>query len=99
MSSPSALETIRERILCRFSLLFLTTWEEERWEGELASLALDMGRGLVIWTATDGAAPALNTDDESHCDPVAFIEMIRSYPRDHVFLLKDFHPFLKCQSL
>ncbi|MFP6764980.1 MAG: AAA family ATPase, partial [Planctomycetaceae bacterium] len=95
MSGPSALETIRERILCRFPLLFLTTWEEERWEGELASLALDMERGLVIWTATDGAAPALNTEDESHRDPVTFIEMIRSYPRDHIFLLKDFHPFLK----
>ena len=95
MPAPSALETIRERILCQFPLLFLTTWEEERWEGELASLALDMERGLVIWTATDGAAPPLDADDESHRSPATFIEQIRSYPRDHVFLLKDFHPFLK----
>ena len=61
MPEQTTLETIRERILCRFPLMFLTTWEEERWEGELASLALDMERGLVIWTATDGAAPALDT--------------------------------------
>lgn len=95
MPDSSALETIRERVLCQFPLLFLTTWEEERWEGELASLALDMERGLVIWTATDGAAPPLEADDESHRDPATFIEQIRSYPKDHVFLLKDFHPFLK----
>lgn len=95
MADPTALETIRERILCRFPLMFLTTWEEERWEGELASLALDMERGLVIWTATDGAAPALNTGDDSHRDPAVFIDQIRSYPKDHVFLIKDFHPCLR----
>lgn len=95
MPEQTALETIRERILCRFPLMFLTTWEEERWEGELASLALDMERGLVIWTATDGAAPALDTGDESHRVPAVFIDQIRSYPKDHVFLIKDFHPCLR----
>ena len=95
MPEQTALETIRERILCRFPLMFLTTWEEERWEGELASLALDMERGLVIWTATDGAAPALDTGDDSHRDPTVFIDQIRSYPKDHVFLIKDFHPCLR----
>lgn len=95
MPEQTALETIRERILCRFPLMFLTTWEEERWEGELASLALDMERGLVIWTATDGAAPALDTGDDSHRDPAVFIDQIRSYPKDHVFLIKDFHPCLR----
>ncbi len=95
MPEQTTLETIRERILCRFPLMFLTTWEEERWEGELASLALDMERGLVIWTATDGAAPALDTGDDSHRNPTVFIDQIRSYPKDHVFLIKDFHPCLR----
>ena len=54
------LDTIRERIQCRFPLMFLSTWEEERWESELATLALDIDRGLVVWTSTEGASPPLH---------------------------------------
>ena len=92
------LDVIRERIQCRFPLMFLSTWEEERWESELASLALDIDRGLVVWTSTDGASPPLDSDSDDsgngHCTATEFLDQIRVYPRDHVFLLKDFHPFL-----
>lgn len=105
------LDVIRERLLCRFPILFLSTWEEERWESELASLALDLERGLVTWTATSGATPPL-TDFAPSADPTAdtrgepavvqaesaqpetFLAQIAGYPPDHVFLLKDFHPWL-----
>ncbi|MBI1314558.1 AAA family ATPase [bacterium] len=101
------LDVIRERVLCRFPILFLSTWEEERWESELASLALDIDRGLVTWTATGGALPPLEelvtgagrSTSDTNGRPVsqaeAFLAQIREYPRDHVFLLKDFHPWLK----
>jgi ATP-dependent 26S proteasome regulatory subunit len=92
------LDVIRERIQCHFPLMFLSTWEEERWESELASLALDIDRGLVVWTSTDGASPPLDSDSDEvsngHCTATEFLDQIRAYPRDHVFLLKDFHPFL-----
>ena len=57
MTTSEALEQIRSRILSRYSLLFLKTWEEERWETALAELALEIERGLVIWTVTDGPQP------------------------------------------
>ncbi|MDA0282477.1 MAG: AAA family ATPase [Planctomycetota bacterium] len=95
MSTTNVIEILRERILCHFPLLFLTTWEEDRWESELATLALDIERGLVLWTATDGAAPPLDTTNRSDRNPAEFLQQIADYPRDHVFLLKDFHPFLK----
>lgn len=98
MSTSGTADTIaliRERIQCRFPVLFLSTWEEDRWESELASLALDMERGLVIWTATGGAAPALDSSSYDHRDPAAFLQQIADYPRDHIFLLKDFHPYLQ----
>lgn len=95
------LDTIRERIQCRFPLMFLSTWEEERWESELATLALDMDRGLVVWTATEGASPTLDPPDleaadtsNGHSPASQFLDQLRAYPREHVFLLKDFHPFL-----
>ncbi|MHC4878969.1 MAG: AAA family ATPase [Planctomycetota bacterium] len=99
------LDVIRERMQCRFPILFLSTWEEERWESELASLSLDLDRGIVTWTATAGATPALNEDApamspdrngdaQQSARPDAFLAQVREYPRDHVFLLKDFHPWL-----
>ena len=57
MSTTNVIEILRERIQCHFPLLFLATHEEDRWESEIATLSLDIDRGLVIWTATDGAAP------------------------------------------
>jgi ATP-dependent 26S proteasome regulatory subunit len=101
------LDVIRERVQCRFPILFLSTWEEERWESELASLALDLDRGLVTWTATVGALPPLDelapnagsrpstAAGRAMSEAEAFLAQIRDYPRDHVFLLKDFHPWLK----
>ena len=94
MTTAATLEILRVRIQARFPLLFLATWEEERWESELASLALSMDRGLVIWTATEGPCPALEDAAKNLTGPNEFLDQIRLYPRDHVFLLKDFHPFL-----
>jgi SpoVK/Ycf46/Vps4 family AAA+-type ATPase len=88
------LDVLRERIQCHFTLLFLTTWEEERWENEIASMALDMDLGMVTWTSTEGASPPIVEDDESHLQPEQFLEQLRKYPKGTVFLLKDFHPFL-----
>ena len=42
MTTAATLEVLRVRIQARFPLLFLATWEEERWETELASLALSI---------------------------------------------------------
>lgn len=95
MSTTNVIDILRERIQCHFPVLFLTTHEEDRWESELADLALDMERGLVIWTATDGAAPPLDSQNGDHHNAADFLQQITAYPRDHVFLLKDFHPFLK----
>lgn len=95
MSTTNVIDILRERIQCHFPVLFLNTHEEDRWESELANLALDMERGLVIWTSTDGAAPPLDSQTGDHHSPGDFLRQITAYPRDHVFLLKDFHPFLK----
>jgi ATP-dependent 26S proteasome regulatory subunit len=95
MSTTNIIDILRERIQCHFPLMFLTTHEEDRWESELADLSLDMERGLVIWTATGGAAPPLDAQNGDHHNAADFLLQITDYPRDHVFLLKDFHPFLK----
>ena len=54
MATSDTLAQLKSRILSHFSMMFLSTWEEERWEAELAALATEMNRGLVTWTVTRG---------------------------------------------
>ncbi|MFP6768150.1 MAG: hypothetical protein VB859_08270, partial [Planctomycetaceae bacterium] len=93
MNTAEALEVVRSRVLSRYTMLFLRTWEEERWESELGELSLEIERGLVAWSATTGPQPPIG-DDADVADIGAFLADVVSYPPDHLFLLKDFHPYL-----
>lgn len=94
MTTTQALDDLRARILSRYSILLLHTYEELRWEQEIADLVLEMGMGLVVWSATGGAQPALSSNGSKPPEPLEFLDEILRYPDDHVFLLKDLHPFL-----
>lgn len=93
MTTAQALDDLRLRILSGYPLLFLRTFEEQRWEDELAELALELERGLVTWSATRGPQPALGTKGPPP-EPLAFLDQVAAYPPEHLFLLKDLHPYL-----
>ncbi len=95
MSTSDVLDQMRSRILAEYPFLFLRTWEERRWQKELQGLADEIERGLVVWTATTGADTAPDGDDKETRDPISFLESISRYPSQHLFLIKDFHPFLE----
>ncbi|MEX0728653.1 MAG: AAA family ATPase [Planctomycetaceae bacterium] len=93
MSTSEVLENLRSRILSGYTLIFLKSWEEERWENELAQLALEMEWGLVTWSATTGPQPPISQDAaEAGRDPQNFFDQIAQYPSQHVFLMKDLSP-------
>ena len=94
MKTEAVLDDIRSRIESGYPLLFLKTAEEDRWERELAELALEIERGLVTWTITRGLQPSLS--GETHEEPSAarLLVQLNEYPEDHLFLVKDFHPYL-----
>ncbi|MCA9078936.1 MAG: AAA family ATPase [Planctomycetaceae bacterium] len=83
------LDDLRQRILSEYPLLFLQTYEEQRWEDEVANLALEMEYGLVTWSATGGAQPTVGNSASE--DAVTFLSHLAEYPEQHLFLLKDFH--------
>ncbi|MFN0195732.1 MAG: AAA family ATPase [Planctomycetaceae bacterium] len=96
MSTSEILENLRSRILSGYTLLFLKSWEEERWENELAQLALEMEWGLVTWSMTMGPQPPISqADAESGFDLCEFLDQVASYPPQHVFLIKDITPHLR----
>lgn len=94
MSTSAVLDQIRSRVLAGYPFLFLKTWEEERWERELSLLSPEIERGLVVWTATQGTQPPAGTADEEATEPLSFLSSVEAYPSEHLFYVKDFHPYL-----
>ena len=94
MKSVAVLDDIRSRIESGYPLLFLKTPEEERWERKLAELALEMERGLVTWTITRGLQPPASADQADSSTANQLLDQLSGYPEDHLFLVKDFHPYL-----
>jgi hypothetical protein len=93
MSTERILNDLRCRIQAGYPLLFLQTWEEERWETKLAELALELERGLVVWTASRGWQPPPTTDSSGEPIPNRLPLDLLAYPTDHLVLVKDFHPY------
>jgi len=95
MTTSEVLDDLRSRVLSGYPVLMLRTFEEQRWESELAELALEMDRGLVTWSVTSGLQPPVSAAHNGHgADAVAFLDEIAAYPTEHLFLLKDLHPHL-----
>jgi hypothetical protein len=94
MTTTEALDDLRLRILAGYPILVLRTFEESRWEEELADLALELDRGLVTWSVTSGPQPALESNGHKP-DPLEFLEQVAQYPSGHLFVLKDLHPYLQ----
>lgn len=94
MKTEAVLDDIRSRIEAGYPLLFLKTAEEDRWERELAELALEIERGLVTWTITRGLQPPASGDELESPSPKQLLAQISGYPEEHLFLVKDFHPYL-----
>jgi ATP-dependent 26S proteasome regulatory subunit len=92
LTTAAALDDLRTRLLSDYPILLLRTYEEERWEAAIAEMAEELDRGLVTWTSMSGAQPALNGDA---ADALHFLKQVSQYPEDHLFLLKDLHPYLK----
>ncbi len=93
MLTSEALDKIRSRILAAYPFLFLQTFEEQRWEAELTSLAAEIDREFVVWSATNGALPPSDKSGDSETDPCLFLKSIANYPPNQLFYVKDFHPF------
>jgi hypothetical protein len=94
MSTEQVLADLKSRIHSGYPLLFLQTWEEERWEQLLADVALELERGLVVWTASRGWQPPPTNQADIERNPQDMPLDLMRYPADHVFLIKDFHPYL-----
>lgn len=92
MNTEAVLDDLRSRIEAGYPLLFLQSWEEQRWERELLELTRQIDRGWATWTITTGLQPAL--EEAAEPSPWQLLLDLNNYSSNHVFLVKDFHAWI-----
>ncbi|MBC8113208.1 MAG: hypothetical protein H7062_02430, partial [Candidatus Saccharimonas sp.] len=80
MKTEAVLDDLRSRVLAGYPLLFLKTWEEDRWERELAELVLELERGLVTWTITHGLQPPVSGDGSDVPSAQLLVSQLAAFP-------------------
>ena len=84
-------------IRARYPLLWVVTPEEKRALQEIDDLAKEQRKPLFVWSATAGLVnPAVpNRADATKRDPLALLTAILDEPEAGLWVLRDFHPFLR----
>jgi SpoVK/Ycf46/Vps4 family AAA+-type ATPase len=87
---------IEDLIRARYSLIWITSPEEQRVEESLRKLCVEREMRLEVWSITEGFKVLANGQGTRDVkDPMKAIDhVIRSEGRA-LFVLRDFHPFLK----
>ncbi len=93
MDAASEIEIL---IRARYPVLYLVSWEERRVEQTLDGICKTLNRKLFTWTLTQGMKPEIRTSagNSNRLELEALIQ-IHEAPDQSVVLLKDFHAFMK----
>ncbi len=84
-------------IRARYPLLWMVTAEEKRALAELDALAQAQRKRLLVWSATTGVANSATPAraDGAKRDALALLNTIAEDPEPGIWVLCDFHPFLR----
>ncbi|MBV7333257.1 AAA family ATPase [Chloroflexi bacterium TSY] len=88
-------------IRARYPLLWIVTPEEARALDEIEALATAQKKRLFLWSVTQGVVnPAVpNSIDSGKRDPLALLSSVDEFEEAAIWVLRDFHPFLKDQNI
>jgi ATP-dependent 26S proteasome regulatory subunit len=84
-------------IRARYPLLWVVTPEEQRALQEIETLAQEQRKRVLLWSATVGLVNPATPDreDASRRDPLMLLKTILEDKEAGLWVLRDFHPFLK----
>lgn len=84
-------------IRARYPLLWIVTAEEQRAVQELVALSEQQRKPLYVWSATTGLVNQALTQrvDGAKRDPLALLGAILDEREAGIWVLRDFHPFLR----
>jgi hypothetical protein len=89
---PRAADRLRKAVAAQYPLIYLFTWEEDRVERMVASLAQSAQPvvPVAVWTATRGLVIGDSPVGDT-VDAHAVLEHVIATPQAGFYLLKDFH--------
>lgn len=100
MSTVTPAAEIEVLIRAKYPILSVVSWEERRVEETVAGIAKSLNRTLHTWTLTQGMKPPVNRTT-GPAKPTALpgeleaLALVHEAPEYTVFLLKDFHPYMR----
>jgi ATP-dependent 26S proteasome regulatory subunit len=87
---------IEDLIKARYSLIWITSPEETRVEDALRKLCVEREMRLEVWSITEGFKTIANGQGTRDVkDPMKAIDHVIRAEGRALFVLRDFHPFLK----
>lgn len=97
MPAPREIEVL---LRAKYPILYIVSWEERRVEDALANVCRGLNRTLHNWTLTQGMRPPVQPKSGGPRTPLTSPELealaqIHEAPDYTVFLLKDFHPYMR----
>lgn len=95
-----AAQEIEILIRAKYPVLYVVSWEERRVEEALGNICKELKRQLFTWSVTQGMKPQVNRAGGQIKTPglpgeLEALAQVHEAPEFTVFLLKDFHPYLK----
>src|SRR4051812_12428413 len=97
MNAPQEIEVL---VRAKYPIVYIISWEESRVEEALQAVCKNLNRTLHTWSVTQGMRPAVNSTNPPP-KPSALpgeleaLAQIHEAPEYTIFLLKDFHPYMK----
>ena len=87
-------------IRAKYPILYVVSWEERRVEQAVAAVCKSLNRTLYTWSIIQGMRPPVpRTSGPSQTSPLPgeleALALINEAPEYTVFLLKDFHPYMR----
>jgi ATP-dependent 26S proteasome regulatory subunit len=97
MDATSEIEVL---IRAKYPILYLVSWEENRVEETIRGICSKLNRSLHSWSVTQGMKPPVNRTSGPPKTgglpgELEALAQVHEAPELTVFLLKDFHAFLK----
>jgi SpoVK/Ycf46/Vps4 family AAA+-type ATPase len=92
----SSKSEIEDLVRARYSLIWVTSPEENRVEEALRKLCVEREMRLEVWSITEGFKTIANGQGTRDVkDPMKAIDHVLRAEGRALFILRDFHPFLK----
>jgi len=86
-------------IRARYPLIYVITWEEQRVMKQVSRIAAHLNKKVVEWSVTTGLIGDMGgtqrKKDAATQDPLAAMDNIIEFMEPALFVLKDFHPYMR----